>query len=76
MLFDGSRIIVSDLSSGTGSSSKPDGIQEVQLGVEVEVAHGVVEYFKNGNAGISFGRIIGVGHSVGRCARLHIVLHA
>ncbi|KZS98821.1 hypothetical protein SISNIDRAFT_499160 [Sistotremastrum niveocremeum HHB9708] len=57
---------------GTGNSSKPDGIQEVQLGVEVEVAHGVVEYFKDGNAGISFGRIIGVGHSVGSLVTLGV----
>ncbi|KZT36201.1 alpha/beta-hydrolase [Sistotremastrum suecicum HHB10207 ss-3] len=50
---------------GTGQSSKPDGIQQVQIGVQAEVAHELVQFFRNGSAHVSFDRVVGVGHSLG-----------
>ncbi|KZS98820.1 alpha/beta-hydrolase [Sistotremastrum niveocremeum HHB9708] len=50
---------------GTGQSSKPDGIQQVQVGVEAEVTHELVEFFRAGHANVSYDRVVGVGHSLG-----------
>ncbi|KAK7435044.1 hypothetical protein VKT23_019852 [Stygiomarasmius scandens] len=45
-----------------GNSSKPDGIQEVQIGTEMAIATALVEDLRTR---ISFGKIIGIGHSYG-----------
>ncbi|KZS91792.1 hypothetical protein SISNIDRAFT_456374 [Sistotremastrum niveocremeum HHB9708] len=50
---------------GNGASSKPDGIQEVQSGVQIEITHELVQYIRQGKLGHKFGKIIGVGHSFG-----------
>ncbi|KZS98121.1 hypothetical protein SISNIDRAFT_480906 [Sistotremastrum niveocremeum HHB9708] len=50
---------------GTGFSSQPDGIQEVQSTVQVEIAHALVQYLRQGKTGHKFGKVIGVGHSFG-----------
>ncbi|KZS98158.1 hypothetical protein SISNIDRAFT_134000 [Sistotremastrum niveocremeum HHB9708] len=47
---------------GVGSSSKPDGIKEVQSTVQVEIAHLLIEHLKSTG---SFKRVVGIGHSFG-----------
>ncbi|KZS87160.1 hypothetical protein SISNIDRAFT_447105 [Sistotremastrum niveocremeum HHB9708] len=49
---------------GTGSSSHPSGTQTVQSGVEIEIAHNLIQYFRSGKQG-QFDKIVGVGHSFG-----------
>lgn len=51
---------------GVGMSSKPDGIKEVQGATEVEVAAELVKYLRSDAHGQSFGKVIGIGHSLGR----------
>ncbi|KAF8152596.1 Alpha/beta hydrolase family-domain-containing protein [Crassisporium funariophilum] len=50
---------------GVGRSSKPDGIKEVQLATEVEIAAALIKRLRSGDSGHTFQRIIGVGHSFG-----------
>ncbi|KZS98120.1 hypothetical protein SISNIDRAFT_448259 [Sistotremastrum niveocremeum HHB9708] len=50
---------------GTGASSQPDGIQDVQSTVHVEIAHALVQYLRQGKTGHTFGKVIGIGHSFG-----------
>lgn len=50
---------------GTGHSSKPDGIKEIQLPTEVEVADRLIDHLRNGETGFKFGKVIGIGHSLG-----------
>ena len=52
--------------TGTGKSSHPDGTQEVQAGVQVEIAHQLVQKIRSGSTGLKFGKLIGLGHSFGR----------
>ncbi|PPQ76378.1 hypothetical protein CVT26_015386 [Gymnopilus dilepis] len=50
---------------GTGQSSRPDGIKEVQEDTEVEVAAQLIRYIKGGKTGHEFQQVIGIGHSFG-----------
>jgi hypothetical protein len=52
--------------AGTGKSSHPDGTQEVQAGVQVEIAHQLVQKIRSGSTGLNFGKLVGLGHSFGR----------
>jgi len=54
------------LRSGVGKSSKPDGIKEVQISTEVEVAARLVDYLRGDSHSFKFTKVIGVGHSFGR----------
>ncbi|KZS91825.1 hypothetical protein SISNIDRAFT_442999, partial [Sistotremastrum niveocremeum HHB9708] len=49
-----------------------DGIQEVQSSVQVEIAHALVQYLRQGKAGPTFGKVVGVGHSYGSILSLGI----
>ncbi|THV04597.1 alpha/beta-hydrolase, partial [Dendrothele bispora CBS 962.96] len=53
----------------TGKSSKPDGIQEAQLGTETAIATGLVDYLRTR---LSFGKIVGLGHSYGSIQMLSL----
>ncbi|KAK7450121.1 hypothetical protein VKT23_013003 [Stygiomarasmius scandens] len=46
-----------------GNSDKPDGIQDVQINTETQVAIGLVDNLPNI---LSFGKLVGVGHAHGR----------
>ncbi|MCJ1245729.1 hypothetical protein MMC30_002933 [Trapelia coarctata] len=51
---------------GTGMSDHPDPIQVVQVGVQVEVAHVLVQGLRAAHfGGWSFQKVVGVGHSLG-----------
>lgn len=51
---------------GTGLSDHPDPIQIVQLPLQVEILHSIVQLLRTGAiAGHSFKHVIGVGHSYG-----------
>jgi pimeloyl-ACP methyl ester carboxylesterase len=62
---------------GTGKSTQPDPLQIVQIPLQVEIAHAIIENLKSGQiGGIAFGQVVGVGHSLGAAltqevARLH-----
>jgi hypothetical protein len=62
---------------GTGKSTQPDPLQIVQIPLQVEIAHAIIENLKSGQiGGIAFGQVAGVGHSLGAAltqevARLH-----
>jgi hypothetical protein len=65
------RISVDELQPGVGKSSKPDGIKEVQLSTEIEVAAALVQNLKTRQdfdfqSEYNKAKIIGVGHSYGR----------
>lgn len=51
---------------GSGQSSKPDGIKEVQTAVHIAVIDNLISFFRsNGVSDFSFKTIVGVGHSYG-----------
>ncbi|THH12922.1 hypothetical protein EUX98_g9776 [Antrodiella citrinella] len=50
---------------GSGQSSKPDGIKEVQTAVHIPVIDSVNSFLRNGVQGFSFKTIVGIGHSYG-----------
>ncbi|KAF5334008.1 hypothetical protein D9611_015102 [Ephemerocybe angulata] len=50
---------------GTGQSDKPDGIAEVQVAAQVEIAGELAKYLRAKPRGNQFDRVIGVGHSFG-----------
>jgi hypothetical protein len=62
---------------GSGKSVRPDPLQIVQLPLQVELAHALVQKLKNGSfGGISFQKVVGIGHSLGAAltqgvSRLH-----
>ncbi|KAH6908968.1 Alpha/Beta hydrolase protein [Coprinopsis sp. MPI-PUGE-AT-0042] len=57
---------------GTGNSSKPDGITEVQTPTETEITAELVRYLKNKPNGAVFDRVIGVGHSYGSVLLINV----
>ncbi|THU77577.1 alpha/beta-hydrolase, partial [Dendrothele bispora CBS 962.96] len=67
-LAEGHAIFLYDRLS-TGKSSKPDGIQEVQIGTETAIATGLVDYLRTS---LSFGKIVGLGHSYGSVQMLSL----
>ena len=54
--------------TGTGRSSTPDGIKEVQTPVHVAVVQSLIDFLRPGVLGLDFKSIVGVGHSYGRHA--------
>jgi hypothetical protein len=51
---------------GVGASDHPDPIQVVQSGLQVEIAHQLIQGLRSGNiGGKSFLKIVGIGHSYG-----------
>ena len=51
---------------GTGLSEHPDPIQVLQMPLQVEIIHGFVQMLRAGDlAGLTFEKVVGVGHSVG-----------
>ena len=51
---------------GTGLSDHPDPLQVVQVGIEVQILHELVQLLREGCIGnTSFKNFVGVGHSVG-----------
>ncbi|KAJ3549475.1 hypothetical protein NMY22_g873 [Coprinellus aureogranulatus] len=50
---------------GVGKSDKPDGIKEVQMPTEVEIAVKLIEHLQSKPRGLSFNGYIGIGHSYG-----------
>ena len=51
---------------GTGLSDHPDPVQIVQLPIQIEIAHVMVQKLRNGGiGGRSFANVVGVGHSLG-----------
>jgi hypothetical protein len=51
---------------GTGKSTRPDPWQIVQMPLQVEIAHTIIQKLKNGEVGnIAFQQIVGIGHSLG-----------
>lgn len=51
---------------GTGKSEHPDPKQVVQLGLQVDLAHALVQQIQTGSiAGIKFSSVVGIGHSLG-----------
>jgi hypothetical protein len=51
---------------GTGKSDHPDPKQVVQVPLQVDLAHVLIEKIKAGSiGGIHFNRVVGVGHSLG-----------
>ena len=51
---------------GTGLSDHPDPVQVVQLPIQIEIAHLLVQKLRNGQLGSrAFENIVGVGHSLG-----------
>lgn len=51
---------------GTGKSDHPDPIQVVQLPLQVEIAHALVQMLRTTHiAGHRFKKVVGVGHSLG-----------
>ena len=62
---------------GTGKSTQPDPLQIVQLPLQVEIAHAIIQSLKGGTiGGLAFNQVVGVGHSLGAAlaqevARLH-----
>ncbi|KAL9099331.1 MAG: hypothetical protein Q9163_005159 [Psora crenata] len=51
---------------GTGFSDHPDPLQIVQLPIQVEIAHFIVQKLRSsGISGHSFEKVVGVGHSLG-----------
>lgn len=51
---------------GIGKSDKPNGIKEVQIATEVEIAAQLGKYLQGKPQGQTFNRFIGIGHSYGR----------
>lgn len=73
------HIIANEILSGVGKSSKPDGIKEVQLSTEIEVAAALVNKLKckdeeckatkgklDSKIDLTNAKFISVGHSFGR----------
>ncbi|KAF1948117.1 alpha/beta-hydrolase [Byssothecium circinans] len=62
---------------GTGKSDHPDPWQVVQVPLQVELAHALVQKVRNGKiGGMAFQKVVGVGHSLGAAltqgvSRLH-----
>ena len=62
---------------GTRKSTQPDPLQIVQLPLQVEIAHSIIQSLKRGTiGGLAFNQVVGVGHSLGAAlaqevARLH-----
>lgn len=50
---------------GTSPSDRPDGIQIVQMAIQVEILHQLTLMLRNGKLGYMFSRVVGVGHSIG-----------
>lgn len=51
---------------GTGLSDHPDPVQIVQLPIQIEIAHLIVQKLRGGKIGSrSFQKVVGVGHSLG-----------
>ncbi|KAJ3522899.1 hypothetical protein NMY22_g11684 [Coprinellus aureogranulatus] len=50
---------------GVGKSDKPDGIKEVQMPTEVEIAVKLIQHLQSKPHGLSFNGYIGIGHSYG-----------
>lgn len=51
---------------GTGLSDHPDPVQIVQLPIQIEIAHILIQKLRAGNIGDrSFEKVVGVGHSLG-----------
>ena len=51
---------------GTGFSDHPDPVQVVQLPIQIEIAHILLQKIRSGEfGGRSFEKIVGVGHSLG-----------
>ncbi|KAK4703592.1 hypothetical protein P7C70_g2620, partial [Phenoliferia sp. Uapishka_3] len=52
---------------GVGNSSKPDGIQIVQIGLEIQIAIEISTMLRNDTLGLNrtFSSVVGVGHSFG-----------
>ncbi|KAF8631705.1 hypothetical protein AX17_005037 [Amanita inopinata Kibby_2008] len=50
---------------GVGQSSKPDGINEVQRSTEIGVATELLKFLKRGSTGLTFSKVIAIGHSFG-----------
>ncbi|KAL8279035.1 hypothetical protein RQP46_008493 [Phenoliferia psychrophenolica] len=50
-----------------GNSSKPDGIQDVQIGLEIDIAINIAQSLRNNTLGLNrtFSSVVGVGHSFG-----------
>ncbi|TEB33759.1 hypothetical protein FA13DRAFT_1707982 [Coprinellus micaceus] len=57
---------------GIGKSQKPNGIKEVQLPTEVEIAAQLVKHLKAGPQGQSWKRFVGVGHSFGSATLVNV----
>jgi hypothetical protein len=70
-LLDTKVLTVDSNVAGTGKSSHPDGTQEVQAGVQVEIAHQLVQKIRSGSTGLKFGKLVGLGHSFGRLVGSH-----
>lgn len=51
---------------GTGRSDHPDPVQIVQLPIQIEIVHALVQKARRGEiGGRSFDKVVGVGHSLG-----------
>ena len=51
---------------GTGLSDHPDPVQVVQLPIQIEIAHAIVQKARNAAiGGFNFDKVVGVGHSLG-----------
>lgn len=47
---------------GVGQSDKPDGINVVQSGTEVEILHQFIQMLRSSN---KYSKVVGIGHSYG-----------
>ncbi|KAF2869229.1 Alpha/Beta hydrolase protein [Massariosphaeria phaeospora] len=51
---------------GSGRSEHPDAIQAVQVPLQVDLAHALIQQLRNGDIGnMAFEKVVGVGHSLG-----------
>ena len=51
---------------GTGLSDHPDPLQVVQMPLQIEILHALVQKSRSGQiGGLSFAKVVGVGHSLG-----------
>ncbi|KAJ3501431.1 hypothetical protein NMY22_g18929 [Coprinellus aureogranulatus] len=57
---------------GIGKSQKPDGIKEIQIATEIEIAAELGKYLQGNPQGQSFKRFIGVGHSYGSATLVNV----
>ncbi|KAF8871183.1 Alpha/beta hydrolase family-domain-containing protein [Infundibulicybe gibba] len=58
---------------GVGKSSKPDGVREVQRATEVQIAARLLEHLRSNTPGVTFGKVVGIGHSFGSSQIIGVV---